>query len=78
MIDSKKHMDNPEITAKENLNVQKPIKQLYHLNGKYFIVLDESIIDELKLLDDTNYFFQEATADGRIILQLVGYEDEVK
>ena len=78
MTYAKKHRDNTEISAQENLNVQKPIRQLYHLNGKYFIVLDESIIDELKLLDDTNYFFQEATADGRIILQLVGYEDEVK
>ena len=75
-MDSKNDLQNNKITSK-NADVENPIKQLYHLNGKYFIVLDKSIIDKLKLLDDNNYFRQEATTDGRIILQLVGCEDEL-
>jgi hypothetical protein len=70
-MDSENNLQDNKINNKENLDVQIPIKQLHYLDGKYFIVLDKSIIDSLKLLDDDVYFSQEATTDGRIILQLV-------
>ncbi len=70
-MDEEKHQNDKKFTVEENSNNVKPIKQLYHLNGKYFIVLHESIIDRLKLSDDNNYFRQEATTDNKIILQLV-------
>jgi hypothetical protein len=69
-MDSKSHLQNNNITT-EYRDVANPIKQLHYLDGKYFIVLDKSIIDKLNLLDSDNYFSQEATTDGLIILQLV-------
>ena len=76
-MDSKEHLQNNNIITKENWNTKTPIKQLHHLDGKYFIVLDESIIERLELLDDNNYFQQETTTDGRIILKKVSCRDEI-
>ena len=76
-MESKEHLQNNKITMKENLDVKTPIKQLHHLHGKYFIVLDKSIIERLKLLDDSNYFSQEVTADGKITLQPIKCKDNI-
>lgn len=67
-MESKEHLQNNKITMKENLDVKTPIRQLHHLEGKYFIVLDKSIVERLNLLDEIIYFSQEATPDGKIIL----------
>ena len=40
MNSKKNDLQNNKITSK-NPNVENPIKQLHHLDGKYFIVLDE-------------------------------------
>ena len=64
-MDSKEYLQNNKITMEENLDVKTPIKQLYHLDGKYFIVIDNSIIERLKLIEDSNYFSEEVTADGQ-------------
>ena len=76
-MNSKEYLQNNRITMRENLDVETPIKQLHYLDGKYFIVLDESIIERLKLIEDTNYFSQEVTPDGRIILKAIKYGDNV-
>ena len=62
-MESKEHLQNNKITMKENLDVKTPIRQLHHLDGKYFIVLDISIIERLKLLDDNNLF--QSRSNGR-------------
>ena len=61
-MESKEHLQNNKITMKENLDVKTPIRQLHHLEGKYFIVLDISIVERLNLLHEIIYFSQEATA----------------
>jgi hypothetical protein len=76
-MESKEHLQNNKITMKENLDVKTPIRQLHHLEGKYFIVLDISIVERLNLLDENIYFSQEATPDGKIILQPVRWRDNI-
>ena len=49
-----------------------PIKKCHCLEGKYFIVIDQSIIQRLNYLSIDNsdlYFEQELTADGSITLR---------
>ena len=70
-MDSENNLQDNKISNKENLEIPNPIKQLHHLDGKYFIILDKSIIDSLKLLDEDIYFSQEAMKDGRIMLRPV-------
>jgi len=76
-MESKEHLQNNKITMKENLDVKTPIRQLHHLEGKYFIVLDISIVERLNLLDEIIYFSQEETPDGKIILQPVRCRDNI-
>ena len=76
-MESKEYLQNNKITIKENLDVKTPIRQLHHLEDKYFIVLDKSIVERLNLLDEIIYFSQEATPDGKIILQLVRCRDSI-
>ena len=49
-----------------------PIKKCHLLEGKHFVVLDESIIQKLKFSDNDDselYFQQEFTQDGCITLR---------
>ena len=49
-----------------------PIKKCHRLDGKYFVVLDESIVQRLQYseVDDSElYFQQELTKDGCITLR---------
>jgi hypothetical protein len=70
-MDTENNLQNNKISNSEIMDAQNPIKQLHYVDGKYFIVLDNSIIESLKLLDENIYFSQEVTTDGRIILRLV-------
>jgi hypothetical protein len=49
-----------------------PIKKCHYLEGKYFIVIDKSIIEQLGFSGYKNtelYFHEEVTNDGSIILR---------
>jgi hypothetical protein len=49
-----------------------PIKKCHYLEGKYFIVIDKSIIEQLGFSRYENtelYFHEEVTKDGSIILR---------
>ncbi len=50
---------------------EHPVKRIHLLDGKYFIIIDRSIAEDLKFVDTDNtelYFRQEVTDDGCIIL----------
>jgi hypothetical protein len=51
-------------------NHQNPIKKCHILDGKYFVLIDWSIIEKLKLLgiDETELYFQQELKQGSIIL----------
>ncbi len=49
-------------------------KKCHVLDGKYFIVIDKSIVDKLYLSGDNNYFYQELTEDRAIVLRLFKME----
>jgi len=56
----------------KNSNLRNPIKRLYFLEGKHFIIIDKSITDKLNFSDTENnelYFQQEVTEDHCIILR---------
>jgi hypothetical protein len=50
-------------------NTKYPIKKCHYFASKYFIVLDESIVHQLKLSNDDNYFSQEVTKEGILLLR---------
>lgn len=54
---------------KSDTNNKNPIKKCHFLDGKYFIVIDKSVIDRLDLVDDNIYFCQEVTEDGVLVLR---------
>jgi hypothetical protein len=56
----------------ENKNLDHPIKKCHFLEGKYFTVIDESIVEQLNFFwseISELYFQQEVTEDGCIILR---------
>ena len=51
--------------------LENPIKKCHLLDGKYFIVIDQSIVEKVMSsgFDDTElYFQQELTKDGSLVL----------
>lgn len=71
-------MDNTENSGNKTfvstdaiVNNDHPIKKCHFLDGKYFIVIDHSIVEKLTLsgIDEIElYFQQELTKNGSIIL----------
>jgi hypothetical protein len=60
-------------TAKSKVKNLKPIKKCHYLEGKYFIVIDKSIVEQLNFSnrEDTElYFQQEISEQGSIIMRL--------
>ena len=56
----------------KNRDFRNPIRRIYFLEGKQFIIIDKSIAEKLNFSDPENkelYFEQEATEDGCIILR---------
>jgi hypothetical protein len=54
-------------------NLEQPIKKCHFLEGKYFIVIDKSIVEQLNFSnqEDTElYFQQEISEQGSIIMRL--------
>lgn len=59
------------INCKNHDDVEKSpaiIKKCHFLEGKYFIVIDESIIKKLGL-SDYNIYFSEEVTDGLLLLR---------
>ena len=53
-------------------NLEQPIKKCHNLEGKYFIVIDKSIVEKLNfsIYEDTELYFQQGITDqGSIILR---------
>jgi len=62
--------DGVHLTETSDLVI--PIKKVHFLEGKYFIVIDETIREKLKFSDNENkelYFQEEVIDDGCIILR---------
>jgi len=60
------------INVNNNKNTESsgsPIKKCHCLEGKHFVVFDESILQKAGIIDDELYFLQEITDDGCIILR---------
>jgi hypothetical protein len=47
-----------------------PLKKCHFFASKYIVVLDESIIEQLNLSGDDNYFYQQVTKEGVLLLRL--------
>jgi len=70
-LPSKKVFRNPTDNVK-NKDLDLPIKKLHFLEGKYFVVIDKSIVQKLNFFQDEVselYFQQEAAGDSCIILR---------
>jgi hypothetical protein len=57
--------DNPTIIGK------RTIKKCHFLEGKYFVVIHESIADRMNLSENSSYFIQEMGKDGTLIFRHV-------
>jgi len=75
-MDDKEHLGNKTcvggVDVNKNSDQVNPIRTVHFLEGKHFIVIDESITERLKFFDKENkelYFQQEVTEDGCIILR---------
>ena len=54
-----------EITAKRNINSTKnPIKKCFKIGSLPVTIIDESIVEEMKINDNTTFFEQEITDEG--------------
>lgn len=62
-------MNNSRNSKDSNANIDNPVKKCHYLEGKHFIVFDESILQKAGIIDDELYFLQEITDDGCIILR---------
>lgn len=75
MVDTKKPSNKifgKAAGSVKNKRLGNPIKPLYYLVGKHFIVIDESIANELNFSSSENmelYFQQEITNEDCIILR---------
>ena len=76
IMDDKEHLGNKTcgdgVRVRENSELTSPIKPVYYLQGKHFIVIDNSIVEKLKFSNIENkelYFQQEVTDDGCIVLR---------
>ena len=76
-MDDKQCLGN-KITRKTNVNfknkkvTENPLKKCHFLEGKYFVVIDNLIIEKLHFIDsEVNelYFQEELSSDGCIILR---------
>jgi len=70
-LPSKKIFRNRTDNVK-NIDLDLPIKKLHFLEGKYFMVIDKSIVRKLNFFQDEDselYFQQETAGDSSIILR---------
>jgi hypothetical protein len=74
---SNKHFakDTEEYCDRADTNNEHPIKKCHFLDGKYFIVIDKSIIDGLYSSADNIYFSQELTKDRVLLLRPIQFKD---
>ena len=75
-VDDMQYLDNKNsekrsVNLKNNDVSEYPIKKCHYLEGKYFVVIDKSIMDKLGLSDEFDiYFYQEINGEGSIVLRL--------
>ena len=57
-----------EITATKNINSTKnPIKKCFKIGSLTVTTIDESIVEEMKINNNTTFFEQEITEDGILL-----------
>lgn len=57
-----------EIITKKNINSTKnPIKKCFKIGSLTVTTIDESIVEEMKINNNTTFFEQEITEDGILL-----------
>lgn len=57
-----------EIITKKNINSTKnPIKKYFKIGSLTVTTIDESIVEEMKINNNTTFFEQEITEDGILL-----------